>query len=127
MEKKTIVVLLLIVLFYFVSKKASSQEKPGETAPGDLGPLYDKNGVIFFSSVPYTIKKGDWLSKKAKEILGSQYNKENMDRMTRAIADFNGFDLALLDSIPSEIAGDPDTLNVGQVIEIPVNWAINPK
>jgi len=28
--------------------------------------------------------------------------------------------------VPSELAGDPDTLSIGQVIEIPVNWAINP-
>jgi nucleoid-associated protein YgaU len=125
MDKKTIVVLLLIFLFYFVSKKASAQPAE-ETTSADLGPLYDKDGVIFFSSIPYTIKKGDWISKKAKEILGTQYSAENMDRMTRAIADFNGFDVSLFDSIPSEIPGDPDTLSVGQVIEIPVNWAINP-
>lgn len=125
MDKKTVVVLLLVFLFYFVSKKAKAQTAE-ETPSADLGPLYDKDGVIFFTSVPYTIQKGDWISKKAKEILGSQYNAENMDRMTRAIADFNGFDNSLFDSIPSEIPGDPDTLSVGQVIEIPVSWAINP-
>lgn len=125
MERKTLIVLALIALFYFVSKRSKAAEIT-ENAPDDLGPLYDKNGVIFFKTIPYTIQKGDWISKLAKKILGSQYNKTTMDRMTRAIADFNGFDVSLLDSIPSQLPGDPDTLAVGQVIEIPEIWAINP-
>jgi hypothetical protein len=125
MEKKTLVILVLIALFYFVSKKGKAAEtQENETEP--LPPLYDKNGVIFNKTIPYTIQKGDWISKLAKSILGSQYNAENMDRMTRAIADFNGFDVSLFDSVPSQLPGDPDTLQVGQVIEIPTIWIMNP-
>lgn len=125
MERKTLIVLALIALFYFVSKRSKAAEIT-ENVSDDLGPLYDKNGVIFFKTIPYTIQKGDWISKLAKTILGSQFSVENMDRMTRAIADFNAFDVSLFDSIPSELPGDPDTLQVGQVIEIPEVWAINP-
>jgi hypothetical protein len=125
MERKTLIVLALIALFYFVSKRSKAAEtQENETEP--LPPLYDKNGVIFWKTIPYTIQKGDWISKLAKSILGSTYNNENMDRMTRAIADFNAFDVSLLDSVPTELPGDPDTLAVGQVIEIPSVWAINP-
>jgi hypothetical protein len=130
MDKKVVVIVVLLLIAYFVFKSKHATAKPvTQGKPGDENkPAYEDENFIFWDATPYTIKKGDWLSKLAADYittegLTTEGQKLALMDFTKSLALFNGFNWGLYDNVATADKEDPDSLYIGQVISLPGSFA----